>query len=117
FYVEGNAHADALVSAVVMGPVPNVRQQAVLSHQFFHQGFCILKPYVSNLVYHILRLVAACPECQGTHASNYFGTNPRGLQALQIWQMDVTHVDELGRQKHVHVSIDTYSHAMVATAH
>ncbi|NWI33585.1 POK11 protein, partial [Sula dactylatra] len=40
----------------------------------------------------------------------------RGLRALQIWQTDVTHLPEFGRQKYVHVSIDTYSAAIRATA-
>ncbi|NXV98680.1 POK6 protein, partial [Calonectris borealis] len=40
----------------------------------------------------------------------------RGLHALQIWQMDVTHIPEFGRLKYVHVSIDTFSHALWATA-
>ena len=39
FYMEGNARADALVSAMTLSTVPNMKQQAVLSHQFFHQGF------------------------------------------------------------------------------
>ncbi|NWI26651.1 POK8 protein, partial [Sula dactylatra] len=38
------------------------------------------------------------------------------LRALQIWQTDVTHMLEFGRQKYVHVSIDTYSAAIWATA-
>ncbi|NWU60115.1 PO113 protein, partial [Dromas ardeola] len=37
-------------------------------------------------------------------------------QSLQLWQMDVTHVPEFGHLKYVHVCIDTYSHAMWATA-
>ncbi|NXX63222.1 POK19 protein, partial [Scopus umbretta] len=40
----------------------------------------------------------------------------RGLQALQLWQMDVTHVSEFGRLKYVHVCIDTFSHAIWASA-
>ncbi|NXN67019.1 POK25 protein, partial [Himantopus himantopus] len=41
----------------------------------------------------------------------------RGLQALQIWQTDVTHIGEFSRLKFVHVSIDIFSSAIVATAH
>ncbi|KAF1499579.1 Endogenous retrovirus group K member 11 Pol protein, partial [Megadyptes antipodes antipodes] len=37
-------------------------------------------------------------------------------KALQIWQSDVTHIGEFGRQKYVHVSIDTFSRALWATA-
>lgn len=43
FLVEGNARADALVSGVAMGPIPNVKQQAIASHQFFHQSHRALK--------------------------------------------------------------------------
>ncbi|NXH72887.1 POK25 protein, partial [Hydrobates tethys] len=41
----------------------------------------------------------------------------RGLQPLSLWQMDVTHVMEFGRFKYVHVSIDTYCHALYASCH
>ncbi|NXH74849.1 POK6 protein, partial [Hydrobates tethys] len=40
----------------------------------------------------------------------------RGIAALQLWQTDVTHFPEFGRLKYVHVSIDTFSRAMWATA-
>ncbi|TRZ07593.1 hypothetical protein HGM15179_019516 [Zosterops borbonicus] len=43
--------------------------------------------------------------------------NPRGLKALQLWQTDVTHIAEFGQLKYVHVSIDTFSSAMWASAH
>jgi len=44
------------------------------------------------------------------------GVNPWGLQALQIWQTDVTHLPEFGRHKYIHVSVDTFSTAVWATA-
>lgn len=37
FFTEGNAVADALVANAAL-TVPNRRQQAILSHQFYHQG-------------------------------------------------------------------------------
>ncbi|KAF1540324.1 Endogenous retrovirus group K member 19 Pol protein, partial [Eudyptes schlegeli] len=40
----------------------------------------------------------------------------RGLKALELWQMDVTHVTEFGHLKYVHVTIDTFSKAIWATA-
>lgn len=45
------------------------------------------------------------------------GVNPRGLQALQIWQTDVTHIPEFGCLNYVHVSIDTFSSAIWASVH
>ncbi|RMC00739.1 hypothetical protein DUI87_22422 [Hirundo rustica rustica] len=43
--------------------------------------------------------------------------NPRGLKALELWQTDVTQVAEFGRLKYVHVTVDTFSSAMWASAH
>ena len=43
FIVEGNVRADALISGVAIGPVPNVRQQAIEAHRFFHQEHQALK--------------------------------------------------------------------------
>ncbi|NXG94400.1 POK7 protein, partial [Stercorarius parasiticus] len=61
-------------------------------------------------------IVQSCPDCQITGLGLGLGINPRGLHALQLWQMDVTHIPDFGRQKYVHVSIDTYFLAMWATA-
>ncbi|RMC11050.1 hypothetical protein DUI87_12242 [Hirundo rustica rustica] len=45
------------------------------------------------------------------------GVNPRGLKALELWQTDVTQVAEFGRLKYVHVTVDTFSSVMWASAH
>ncbi|RMC12182.1 hypothetical protein DUI87_11318 [Hirundo rustica rustica] len=45
------------------------------------------------------------------------GVNPRGLKALELWQTDVTQVAEFGRLKYVHITMDTFSSAMWASAH
>ncbi|RMB97249.1 hypothetical protein DUI87_26277 [Hirundo rustica rustica] len=45
------------------------------------------------------------------------GVNHRGLKALELWQTDVTQVAEFGRLKYVHVTVDTFSSAMWASAH
>ncbi|KFO93320.1 hypothetical protein N320_00198, partial [Buceros rhinoceros silvestris] len=117
FIVEGSARANAAVAAVVMGPAPNLYQQAIESHKFFHQGSRALKRQF-HLSHAMARaVIAACPDCQGEHVPQYRGVNPRGLQALQIWQTDVTHVSEFGRLKYVRVSIDTSSSVIVAAAH
>ncbi|NWX80549.1 POK25 protein, partial [Alca torda] len=111
FIVEGNAQADALVSAVALGPVPNVKQQAIASHSFYHQGYGALKRQF-NLSNAVARgIIAACPDCQDQHVPMYYGTNPQGLRALKLWQTDVTHIPEFGHLRYVHVSIDTFSSA------
>ena len=45
------------------------------------------------------------------------GVNPCGLLALQLWQTDVTHISESGRFQYVHVSTDTFSSVLRASAH
>ncbi|RMC21359.1 hypothetical protein DUI87_02221 [Hirundo rustica rustica] len=44
------------------------------------------------------------------------GVNPRSLKALELWQTNVTQVTEFGRLKYVHVTVDTFSSAMWASA-
>ncbi|KAL6070467.1 hypothetical protein STEG23_006054, partial [Scotinomys teguina] len=43
------------------------------------------------------------------------GSNPKGIQRNEIWQMDVFHFAEFGRLKYVHHTIDTYSGFQWAT--
>ncbi|NXY79136.1 POK19 protein, partial [Glareola pratincola] len=76
FIVEGNAKADALVSTMVLGPVPDIKQQAIASHRFYHQVYRALKHqfHISNSEAHAI--VAACPDCQDHHVPIYYGTNP-----------------------------------------
>ncbi|NWI35116.1 POK6 protein, partial [Sula dactylatra] len=40
----------------------------------------------------------------------------RGLQPRQIWQADVTEIPVFGRLRHAHVTVDTCSKAIWATA-
>ncbi|RMB94905.1 hypothetical protein DUI87_28711 [Hirundo rustica rustica] len=45
------------------------------------------------------------------------GVNPRGLKTLELWQTDVTQVTEFGWLKYVHVTVDSFSSVMWASAH
>uniref|UniRef100_A0A8C0UHM9 Uncharacterized protein n=1 Tax=Cyanistes caeruleus TaxID=156563 RepID=A0A8C0UHM9_CYACU len=115
---EGNQVADSLAAPVSMAQLPDLFQQAKLSHQMFHQN-------VPGLVrqFHLRRdqaraIVATCPHCQTTAMPSLgSGVNPRGLGSCEVWQMDVTHIPEFGRLKFVHVSVDTFSGAVFASAH
>ncbi|RMC09851.1 hypothetical protein DUI87_13638 [Hirundo rustica rustica] len=118
FIAEGNRKADALAAPAEMAPLPNIFEQAKLSHQLFHQN-------APGLVrrFHLTReqakaIVAACPSCS-RHAipTLHAGVNPQGLKSCEVWQTDVTHFPELGRQKYIHVSVDTFSEAVFASAH
>ncbi|NXH15367.1 POK19 protein, partial [Bucco capensis] len=60
FILQGNAKADSLVSAVALAPVPDIKQQAIASHCFYHQGYCALKCqfHISNS--EVCAIVATC---------------------------------------------------------
>ncbi|RMC20792.1 hypothetical protein DUI87_01644 [Hirundo rustica rustica] len=93
-------------------------EKAKLSHQLFHQN-------APGLVrrFHITQeqakaIVATCPS-GNQHALPTLsaGVNPRGLKSCEVWQTDVTHIPQFGRSKYVHVSVDTFSGAVFASAH
>ncbi|KAL2309373.1 hypothetical protein Nmel_005570, partial [Mimus melanotis] len=116
FFVEGNAYVDSLVVATAVKTVPNMLQQAVLSHQIFHQGVQALQQQYKLSHSEAKSILSSCPDCHMTHISQYYGTNHRGLLPLQEWQSDVTKMPEFGHFKYVHVTVDTFFDAMVASA-
>ncbi|NXI39206.1 POK19 protein, partial [Galbula dea] len=65
FVAAGNAHADRLVSPITLGPVPDLRQQAITSHQFFHQSRQALEQQFQLTHAEVRSIIAACPDCQG----------------------------------------------------
>ncbi|NWX21950.1 POK10 protein, partial [Aegotheles bennettii] len=102
-----NNRADRLVAAVWSDPRTDLFLQARASHEFFHQGAKVLKHQFHNPLSDAQGIINSCPACQKQGVSLRAGVDPRGLQALQLWQMDVTHIPESGQSKNVHVSIDT----------
>lgn len=63
------------------------------------------------------QIVEACPICRPLHLRIVpAGVNPQGLQPNELWQMDVTHIASLGCSSYVHVTLDTYSKFLWATA-
>ncbi|TRZ08565.1 hypothetical protein HGM15179_018535 [Zosterops borbonicus] len=101
-----------------MANLPDLFQQAKLSHQNFHQN-------VPGLVrqFHLRQdqdkaIVATCPNCQKYAVPSLgSGVNPRGLSSCKVWQTDVTHIPQFSRLKYVHVSLDTFSGAVYASTH
>jgi transposase InsO family protein len=55
------------------------------------------------------QIVNSCSKCAPHLPVPSKGVNPRDLHSLSLWQMDVTHIPCFGRQRYVHVVIDTYS--------
>ncbi|NXT82553.1 POK25 protein, partial [Zapornia atra] len=116
FLTEGNARVDHLAAPAWSAPVPGMLEQTRLSHAFFHQSTKMLQRQF-HIPWAMTRtIVQTCPNCQPFAPIQITGVNPRGLQALQIWQTDVTHIPEFGRQKYVQVYINTSSAALWATA-
>ncbi|RLV82495.1 hypothetical protein DV515_00016587, partial [Chloebia gouldiae] len=114
---EGNDKADKLVSMMSIGPLP----QHVLareSHSISHQNAKGLQKEFGISYVEATGIVRACPICCD-HNSGIglgVGVNPCGQEANELWQMDVTHVPSFGRLKYVHVTIDTYSKFIWASA-
>ncbi|XP_014106443.1 PREDICTED: endogenous retrovirus group K member 19 Pol protein-like [Pseudopodoces humilis] len=113
---EGNRRADALAMPAEAANVLDIFAQAKLSHQFFHQNVPALMRMFRLPRDQARPIVATCPNCQSFQIVNS-GVNPRGLNSCQIWQTDVTHVPSFGRVKYVHVSVDTFSGVLLASAH
>lgn len=54
--------------------------------------------------------------CPQTFSVPKSGVNPRGLGANNLWQMDVNHIPSFGKLAYVHVTVDTFSHVILASA-
>ncbi|NWS75691.1 POK25 protein, partial [Crotophaga sulcirostris] len=117
FISQDNALADKFAGPSWPITVPNTYEQAHQSHLFFHQSSRVLAKQLSLSIFDAKSIVQTCPDCQLFVAIPSPTVNPQGIQALQPWQTDVTHIAEFGRLKYVHVSVDTYSHTVWATAH
>lgn len=115
--VECNRQADTL-AMTIHTTIPNISEQAQLSHAFFHQNAPALI-HMFNITRDQARAtVITFPDCQKySLPSTGAGVNPRGLLSLQIWQSNVTHYPSFGRFKYIHVSIDTFSGTNFASAH
>ncbi|NXK13520.1 PO113 protein, partial [Herpetotheres cachinnans] len=111
----GNNRADHLVAPAWAGPHINLFEQACLSHDFFHQSAKMLTRQFKISFGDAQGIVKSCPSCEKIGLGLGLGVNPRGLQPLQLWQMDVTHIPEFGQLKYVHVTVDTYSMVIWAT--
>ncbi|NXA88086.1 POK25 protein, partial [Melanocharis versteri] len=118
FIAEGNRRADQLAAVSEFANLPQKLEQAKLSHALFYQNALALTRMFSLSRSQARAIVATCPTCQKHQVPSFGrGVNPRGLNTCEVWQMDVTHIPEFGRQKYVHVSVDTFSGMVFASAH
>uniref|UniRef100_A0A8B9VCJ6 RNA-directed DNA polymerase n=1 Tax=Anas zonorhyncha TaxID=75864 RepID=A0A8B9VCJ6_9AVES len=105
---EGNSRADKLVSMVTAGPESDFTHARVL-HEMFHQNAKGLQRMLGFTWTEAKGIVRACPSCSHRGPGLGLGISPRGVKALEVWQMDIMHVPEFGTKRYVRVSIDTCS--------
>ena len=99
-----NALADAttqLVFPVLLGSVT----QAAQAHSLHH-----LNAHTLHLMFKITRdqareIVKNCHDCSISLSVQQIGVNPQGLVPNEVWQMDVTHLNEFCKLKYIHVTL------------
>lgn len=114
-FAEGNARADQLTNMTLTALVPKVLEQARLSHAFFHQSAKVLAKQFAISITNAKLIVQTHPDCQQHVSTPSLMVNHRGLQSLHLWQTDITHIPQFGCLKYVHISVDTFSHAIWVT--
>lgn len=106
FITKCNRRADALATPVQLAGLPDIFQQAKLSHQQFHQNIPGLVCQFHLRQNEAKAIVATCPSCQKLAVLSLgSGVNPKGLGSWELWQTDVTCMLQLGRVKYVCVSL------------
>ena len=95
--------------------VASAFEDAKASHTMHHQNATALQ-----YQFHIPResaceIIRTCQLCPTSVPTLPFGVNPRGLLPNVLRQMDVTHVLSFGKLSFVHVTVDTFSHVLMAT--
>lgn len=108
FLVERKRQTDTL-AMTIHTTIPNISEQARLSHAFFHQnGPALIRMF--NITRDQARaIVITFPDCQKySLPSTGAGVNPRGLHSLQIWQSNVTHYASFSSFKYIHILIDSF---------
>ena len=85
------------------------------SHSYFHQNAKALIKQFGISKTEASAIIQQCPTCSQHANSVPMGVNPRGLEASQIWQMDVTQHPPFAPWKHLHVSVDTHSGFIMAS--
>ena len=111
-----NALSD-LADSVTKVTVDSAFEEARASHSLYHQNATALRYQFQIPRESAQEIVRSCSHCPTTINNLPMGVNSRGLKLNALWQMDVTHVSSFGKLSFVHVTIDTFSHVIVATAH
>lgn len=112
---EGNAIADALTHIQLV--LTTKFERAAQSHARFHQNTAALRKQFRVTREEARQIVKSCSTCLTHLPQPTYAVSPRGLMPNHLWQMGVTILTPFGRLKYLHVSIDTFSGFLHATAH
>ncbi|XP_058294134.1 uncharacterized protein LOC131383361 [Hylobates moloch] len=94
----------------------NAVQRAANSHAIHHQNAHSLRLQFKITREAARAIVKHCSTCPQLQPVPHYGVNPRGLQPLHLWQMDVTHYPPFGKSSYIHVCVDTFSGFLLASA-
>ena len=112
---EGNALADALTKVIALNLHEKI-EKAKNSHKIHHQNAAGLK-YEFHIPREAARqIVKLCANCPTSNPSLILRVNPRGLRPNAFWQMGITYTPAFGKLSFVHVTVDTFSHVVIASA-
>lgn len=111
FLSEGNHMADEACKSVLQICALTAGE----SHSYFHQNKKALVKQFGLTHQEAAAIIQQCPTCSLQARSIPEGVNPRGTQACETWQMDVTQFPPFAPWKYIHVSVDTYSGFIMAT--
>lgn len=88
---------------------PSLEQMAKTSHSLHHQNSNSLRLQFDITQEAARQIVKQCQTCPQFFNVPHYRVNPQKLLPNDIWQIDVTHIPKCGKQKFVHVTIDTFS--------
>jgi transposase InsO family protein len=117
-----NEAVDQLISFIAVENSQNpssIVQQALQSHSLLHKSANMLqKQFLTLTRDQCKHTIRACPLCSTLlPLGPNNGINTCGLKANYIWQTNVTHIHQFGTLKYIHVTVDTYSGVLFASAH
>lgn len=107
----GNQQADNLTHSILL-PIAEAQR----AHALHHQNASALRYMYKITREQARQIIKDCGHCPPLNHVQKMGVNPRGLKPQALWQMDVTHVPEFGKLAYVHVTVDTCSHLLFASA-
>ena len=102
---QDNALADEATHMIF----PSLEQMTKTSHSLHHQNSNSSRLQFDITQKAARQIVKQCQTCPQFFSVPHYGVNPRRLLPNDIWQIDVTHIPKFGKQKFVHVTIDTFS--------